>query len=49
MKVSPQIVEDNVVPQMMEGLDKIKSKIQKDIKRNAESKSSISLDDIPKY
>ncbi len=39
MAPQPQRLEDDRVPHMMEGLDKIKSKIQKDIKRNAESKS----------
>jgi hypothetical protein len=51
MAPQPQRLEDDRVPHMMEGLNKIKSKIQKDIKRNAESKSPSSLekDDIPKF
>jgi hypothetical protein len=50
MAPQPQRLEDDRVPHMMEGLNKIKSKIQKDIKRNAESKSSsLEKDDIPKY
>lgn len=41
MAPQPQRLEDDRVPHMMEGLNKIKSKIQKDIKRNAESKSPL--------